>query len=120
MESTLTYNEMHDVRHVIEANVETQPTNDYHNLVQSLNDNARLNAEFLPLQFGPSFKERLQLEEAVFSYPNRLPQLETASLAKDIVMGTDEDITFADNFQNTSYVLPTFSIHEQVEKSYFD
>ncbi|EKE36986.1 hypothetical protein ENUP19_0254G0006 [Entamoeba nuttalli] len=118
MESTLFLTEFQDVRSVMKPLSAPQTTSDYQTLTQSLQDNVRLNEQFLPIQLGPSFAERIQLEKAIFSYPNRLPGLETASIAKDIVNGTDDDMTLADDFPTVSYVLPTFSVHEQVEQLY--
>ncbi|ELP93859.1 hypothetical protein EIN_176860 [Entamoeba invadens IP1] len=113
--------ECQDVRVFKEPLHKNEVTDDYLDLTQSLKENEKINTEYFPQQLGPSFYEQYQLEKAIFSFPNRLPGLKTASMAKDLVMGTDEDMTLNDDFDkpSQSYVLPTYSIHEQVEKAYF-
>ena len=119
MNSLLPVNINYDIREPVQPIHTQETTDDYKQLVGRLNEMKQIENIEMPMAFGESFFSEMEFEKMMRSMPMRLPGLKTASISKDVMMGTDDDITLDELFEDVDYCYPTFSVHELLEKNYF-
>ena len=119
MNTFLPTNIYSDVRTPVQPIYSEETTQDFKQLVGRINDINNIETIQMPLALGPSFLMHMEYDKMIYSTPMRLPGLETASIAKQIITGDDDDILLDEVFEDVDYCYPTFSIHEKIDKDFF-